>query len=119
MDNAEFAGSAEAVGLPAEEKKLATIVYVLQAVGFFSVITALIGVIINHIKKGEMTNEIIKSHFSWQLRTFWWGLLWSALAIIAATFTLGIGGFLFIPVFVWLVYRVVKGWMRLNDGKSV
>lgn len=119
MDSAVTNASADSPALPAEEKKLATIVYALQAVGFFLGLTALVGVIINHLKKGDMKDDVIRSHFSWQIRTFWWGVLWSVLAVIATTVTFGIGGFLFIPVFVWLVYRVVKGWIRLSDGKAV
>lgn len=106
-------------GIAENEKKLATIVYALQAIGCFTFITALIGVIMNHVKSGDLQDPVVKSHFSWQMRTFWWSFFWGVLAIIGATVTFGIGGFLFIPLFIWYIYRVVKGWLRLNDGKTV
>ena len=89
-----------ATGINQSEKQFALIVYILQAVSIFIGITSIVGVIMNHVKSGSLTDPVIKSHNSWQIRTFWWMLL-------------------FLVPLVWYTYRVVKGIMRLNDGKSI
>ncbi len=108
-----------ATGINQSEKQFALIVYILQAVSIFIGITSIVGVIMNHVKSGSLTDPVIKSHNSWQIRTFWWMLLWSVLCMIATTVTFGIGAILFLVPLVWYIYRVVKGIMRLNDGKSI
>lgn len=102
-----------------KEKSLATIVYVLQVISLFVGVTSIIGVIMNYVKRGELTDEVIKAHFSWQIRTFWWSLVFSVICLILTTVTFGIGGISFIFLAIFYIYRVVKGWMRLNDGKAV
>lgn len=124
MENANVAETqtqaAEAsTGINQSEKQFALIVYILQAVSIFIGITSIVGVIMNHVKSGSLTDPVIKSHNSWQIRTFWWMLLWSVLCMIATTVTFGIGAILFLIPLVWYIYRVVKGIMRLNDGKSI
>ncbi|MFB2763420.1 DUF4870 family protein [Marinobacter shengliensis] len=106
-------------GINQSEKQFALIVYILQAVSIFIGVTSIVGVIMNHVKSGSLTDPVIKSHNSWQIRTFWWMLLWSALCMILATVTLGLGAILILVPLVWYIYRIVKGVMRLNDGKSV
>jgi len=108
-----------ATGINQSEKQFALIVYILQAVSIFIGITSIVGVIMNHVKSSSLTDPVIKSHNSWQIRTFWWMLLWSVLCMIATTVTFGIGAILFLVPLVWYIYRVVKGIMRLNDGKSI
>jgi uncharacterized membrane protein len=116
---AESQAQATPAGVNQSEKQFSLIVYILQAVSIFIGITGIIGVIMNHVKSGSITDPVIKSHNSWQIRTFWWMLLWGVLCMILATVTLGIGGFLFLVPLVWYIYRVVKGIMRLNDGQAI
>lgn len=106
-------------GINAEEKQLATIVYVLQAVAVFIGLTSIVGVIMNYVKRGDLQNEVVRSHFNYQIRTFWWTLVWSILSAIFTAVTFGFGAISFLVVLVWYIYRVVKGWIRLNDAKSV
>jgi uncharacterized membrane protein len=115
----ENQGSGTVSGINQSEKQFALIVYILQAVSILIGITSLIGVIMNHVKSGSLTDPVIKSHNSWQIRTFWWMVLWSVLCMILTTFTFGIGAFLFLIPFVWYIYRVVKGIMRLNEGQTI
>ena len=107
------------IGINQSENHFARIVYILQAVSIFVGITSIVGVIMNHVKSGSLTDPVIQSHNSWQIRTFWWMLLWSALCMILTTVTFGIGAVLFLVPLVWYIYRIVKGIMRLNDGKPV
>jgi uncharacterized membrane protein len=101
----------------AEIKKLTYVVYILQALSFVFLITAVAGIIINYIKQDDVKGSWLESHFEWQKRTFWYGLLWMALA--ALSFFLLIQWVIFPIVAVWLVYRIAKGWVYLVDGKEL
>lgn len=80
---------------------------------------SILAVILNYVKQGEARGTWIESHFRWQIRTFWYGLLWVVLCALFVIFTLGIGlVIVWLPlgvVAVWFVYRVARGWMRLSS----
>jgi uncharacterized membrane protein len=99
------------------EKTTAIAVYALQAASFLFVITLLIGVIINYVKRDDVKGTWLESHFRWQIRTFWFSLLWVTLGILT-TFIL-IGYIILFINAVWLIYRIAKGWLRLHDGKPL
>ena len=84
---------------------------------------SIIAVILNYVKRSEVRGTWLESHFRWQIRTFWFGLLWVSLcvAFIIATFGLGIlvAWFPLGLVSLWFIYRVVRGWMRLSARKSM
>ena len=98
-------------------KNLATAVYALQAASFFVGITAIVAVVINYVKLDDVKGTWLESHFRWQIRTFWYGLLWGVVGVL--TFILIVGWFILIADAVWIIYRIVKGWLNLNDGKEV
>jgi uncharacterized membrane protein len=107
--------SAQSVALTG--RNTVQLVYVLQAVGFLIGITWIAGVIVNYVKQDEVKGSWLESHFRWQMRTFWFGLLWGVLGGI--TTLVGIG-FLIIAVnYIWLIYRVVKGWLDLSSNKPM
>jgi len=98
-------------------RNIAVAVYILQAVSFFvGGITGLVGVIINYVKLDEVTGTWVEPHFRWQIKTFWIGLLWSVIGIITAPFI--IGWFILLGISIWVIYRIVKGALALNDGKT-
>jgi uncharacterized membrane protein len=98
-------------------KNITMVVYVLQALSFLWGVTAIIGIVINYIKRDDVRGTVYESHFDWQIRTFWWGLVWCAVGMVLA---LALVGFLILFVaWVWMIYRVVKGWLKLNEGKPV
>jgi len=99
------------------EKKIATIVYALQAASFLLTVTFIAAVIINYVKKDDVEGTWVASHFRWQMRTFWFALLWGSVGIIL--FFLGIGYFILIGVAIWVIYRIAKGWLALADGKAM
>ena len=101
-------------------KDITTLVYLLQAIAFVG-FTPVIGVIINYFKKSEVTGSILESHFRWQIRTFWWGLLWFSLASFLIFIWIGIpiGYPMLAILFVWWAYRLVRGWLRLNKGRPM
>jgi len=82
---------------------------------------SIVAVILNYAKRAEARGTFLESHFRWQIRTFWFTLLWCAIGgVLIATF---VGVVLAIPLFVvvgiWVAYRVVRGWLALSEGKPV
>jgi len=98
-------------------KNIATAVYALQAASFIFGITYFIAIIINYVKREDAQGTWIESHFRWQIRTFWFGLLWFVLG--GLTFFIVIGWFILFAAALWLIYRILKGWLNLNDGKPM
>jgi uncharacterized membrane protein len=97
-------------------RNIAVAVYVLQALSFFvGGITGLAGVIINYIKMDEVRGTWIEPHFRWQVRTFWIGLLWGVIGFVTSFII--IGWFILLGVAIWVIYRIVKGALALNDGR--
>jgi len=84
---------------------------------------SIIAVILNYVKRSEARGTWLESHFRWQIRTFWYGLLWVGLCGLFVVLTLGIGILIaWLPlafVGVWFVYRVVRGWLALRDGRPM
>jgi len=84
-------------------------------------VPSIVAVVLNYVKRGEARGTFLESHFRWQIRTFWFTLLWCAIgAVLFATI---IGALVAIPLFVvvgvWVIYRVVRGWLALKDGKPI
>ena len=119
---------------------LVTLTHVIYGLHAFSLLTGIIGaativaafltgwpsiiaVILNYAKRGEARGTWLDSHFRWQIRTFWFGLLWVVLCGLFVVMTLFIGLLIvWLPLFVvglWLIYRVVRGWLRLVDGQPL
>jgi len=98
-------------------KTLTTVVYALQAASFFVGITAIVAIVINYVKIDDIRGTWLESHFRWQIRTFWFGLLWGVIGAI--TFILVIGWIILAADAIWVIYRIVKGWLNLNDGKEM
>lgn len=98
-------------------RTVAIVGYVLQAAGFFLGITWIAAVILAYVKKDDAAGTWLESHFRWQIRTFWWGLLWGAIGAVLAFVLIGFG-VLFADA-VWIIYRIVKGWLRLAERREV
>ena len=84
---------------------------------------SIIAVVINYVKRGDVRGTWLESHFRWQIRTFWFGLLWVALCMLFVVLTLGIGLLIaWLPlaiVGVWFIYRIARGWLRLMDRRPM
>ncbi|WP_349557641.1 hypothetical protein [Marinobacter sp. NFXS9] len=92
-------------------------VYILQALSFFvGGISGLVGVIINYVKMDDVTQTWVEPHFRWQIKTFWIGL--AGMLIGAITLPIIIGWFILLVIPIWVIYRIVKGALALNDGKA-
>lgn len=86
---------------------------------------SIIAVIINYVKRSEVRGTWLESHFSWQIRTFWFALLWAVIVgLISLPLTvivIGIGTWVagMFLLGVWAIYRVARGWMRLNARQTM
>jgi uncharacterized membrane protein len=116
---------------------LTQVIYALHA---FSLLTGIIGtatvigafltgwpsiiaVVLNYVKRSEVRGTWLESHFRWQIRTFWFGLLWVALCTLFVILTLGIGLLIaWLPlgiVAIWFIYRIARGWLALNSRRPM
>lgn len=108
-------------------RTVAHIIYGLQAASVFVFVTGLIAIVLAHVKMPEAKGTWVESHLRWQIRTFWYGLAAALIALVLMVVMLMnlIPGFLLIwylylfAAMVWLIYRVVRGWLRLADNKSI
>ena len=98
-------------------KTLTTVIYALYAVSLFIGITAIVAIVLNYIKREEAQGTWLESHFTWQIRTFWWSLAWFVLGWI--TFLILIGWVVWGVAYIWFIYRIAKGWINLNDNKPM
>ncbi len=123
---------------PVVSQDLITLTHIIYALHAFSVLTgmfsaafivtafltgwpSIIAVIINYVKRNEVRGSFLDSHFSWQIRTFWWSLLWVVIAgLLIATFIgMVIGVPLMIVVGLWILYRIIRGWLALLGRKAM
>lgn len=118
-------------------RTLTLILYVLYIIAIFSGgLLAIVALVINYIKRDDVRGSIVESHFTWQIRTFWWYLIWNIIAfvpflflfftcenvdvfagvaLIATTFCLLVVGISWL----WIVYRAILGMIRLNDHQPM
>ncbi len=124
---------------PTRSSRRAHVVYALHTLGLVigafgtaSVIGAflfgwpsIIAVIINYVKRSEVRGTWLESHFSWQIRTFWWALLWAlVIAVVGTVFAIVLVGFAiwiigFFALGLWAIYRIARGWLRLKDRQPM
>ena len=102
-------------------KTLTMVVYALQAAGFFVGITWIVAVVINYVKKQEVKGTWLESHFRWQIRTFWFALLWLVVGAILVVTVIGIplAWILVALVGLWVLYRMTRGLARLMNQQAM
>lgn len=111
-------GTAKSTEELAGLKNVTMVVYLLQALSFLWGVTAIVGVIVNYVKRDDARGTVYESHFDWQIRTFWWGLLWGVVGVLLII-AFGLGFVVMFVAWIWAIYRVVKGWLKLSEGKPV
>jgi uncharacterized membrane protein len=101
------------------ERQLVLIVYLLYLAAYIFGITALIGVIIAHVRFPD-ANSLLRSHYQFQIRTFWISLLYLVVgAFLAFAVFPVIGVAILIWWLIWSLVRNVKGLLALNDNKPI
>ena len=123
------------IGPPEGHVRLTHVIYALHA---FSALTGLltaafiatafltgwpsiIAVIINYVKRPDVRGTYLETHFSWQIRTFWCALLWVMLMWVLVLTVIGIplAWLIGVGVGLWVLYRIIRGWLALLDGKPM
>jgi uncharacterized membrane protein len=104
-------------GKPVSDQSLTSVVYALYGLSLLAGVTGLVAIVINYVKRDDVRGTWLESHFRWQIRTFWFSLLWGVIGV-ALVFVF-VGFAILFADLVWFIYRVVKGWTRLNDGKPM
>lgn len=88
-------------------------------------VVGIVAIIIAYVKRDEAAGSWLASHFRWQVRTFWWSLLWATLgALVLVTLGLILIG---IPIAfaiwaadtIWVIYRVVRGYLLFHESQPV
>ncbi len=119
-------------------ESLITLTHVIYALHAFSAFTGLlspaliltafltgwpsiIAVIVNYAKRSDVRGTWLDSHFGWQIRTFWYALLWLVLGMVAFLTAIGIPLALLVWVVtgLWVLYRIARGWMALSEQKPM
>lgn len=99
------------------ERTTLLIAYILHGLGVFNGLTAIAGVIVNHLKVNETRSQFVSSHHRWLIRTFWWGLLWAVVSWLLTFVLVGLLGFLVLAV--WWIYRIVRGVLNYTERKPM
>lgn len=98
-------------------RTLTIVIYALYAASLLFGMTAVVAIVMNYVKREDVAGTYLESHFRWQIRTFWFALLWGALGML--TYILFIGWLILFADLVWFIYRIVKGWLYLNEGRPM
>ena len=82
---------------------------------------SIIAVILNYVKRGATRGTYLDSHFGWQIRTFWYAVLWALIGLVLIFTVIGvvIGVPLLLLLGLWVLYRVARGWVTLAHGKPM
>jgi uncharacterized membrane protein len=86
---------------------------------------SIIAVIMNYARRAATQGTYLESHFRWQIRTFWYAVLWSVViwAVSVPLMLILIGIPLFIighfALAIWIIYRVARGWLALRDKRAM
>jgi uncharacterized membrane protein len=95
------------------------------ATAFLFGLPSIIAVVMNYIRRSDANGTYLESHFSWQLRTFWFALLWvTVVFLLSLPLFFILVGFVTFPIGifiigVWVIYRVARGWLKLKDGQPI
>jgi uncharacterized membrane protein len=117
---------------------LVTLAHVIYALHAFSAVTGLvtaalvvtafltgwpsiIAVILNYVKRSDVRGTWLDSHFSWQIRTFWWSLLWVVVGFVLFITLIGIpiAYVLWVATGIWVLYRIIRGWLALTSERPM
>jgi uncharacterized membrane protein len=117
---------------------LITLTHVIYGLHAFSAVTALVGtativfgfltgwpsiiaVVLNYAKRSDVRGTYLDSHFSWQIRTFWYALVWALVAVVLFVTLVGIPvAYLVIwGAGIWVLYRIARGWMALLERQPM
>ena len=106
-------------------RKVALFDYLLHIAGLlFSMgLLSVVALIVNYVKRGDAPGTLYEAHMNWMISTFWWTLFWVVVSfipsLVLSVVSFGLLSFLFVIPGVWYLYRMLKGLLRLIDGRSI
>jgi uncharacterized membrane protein len=88
---------------------------------FVGSVPSILAVILNYVKRSEARGTWVESHYRWQIRTFWFAIVWVAVAGLLFVTLIGIpiAIAILIAITAWLIYRIARGWLRLRDHRPM
>jgi len=117
---------------------MVTVTHLIYALHGFAVFTGLVGsatiigsfvaslpsiaaIVLNYWNQATVRGTWLESHFRWQIRTFWFAVLWVVVAVVMLLTVIGIPFALLVMglVGLWLLYRVVRGWLALSGQRGM
>lgn len=118
------------------------VTYLLYVVSYFTAgLLWIVPIVMNYVKRHDADGTWLATHFDWQIKTFWYSIVWFAIATLLIVFAVGglgvgimadsgnlaigsvlltgLGLMIMIFTFVWHLYRIIRGWIALTDGRPV
>jgi len=92
---------------------------------FIGSVPSIIALIMNYVKRGDARGTWVESHYRWQIRTFWFAVLWFLVAVLIfavlgiVLIGIPIGIAILVAVTLWVIYRIARGWLRLRDRRPM
>ena len=88
---------------------------------FVGSLPSIVAVILNYVKRGDARGTWVYAHYQWQIRTFWFTVLWALIgwALIFTVIGVVVGVPILIALTLWLIYRIGRGWLRLRDRRPM
>ena len=88
---------------------------------FVGGLPSIVAVIMNYARRSATRGTYLESHFRWQIRTFWYALLWALVCgltmVTIIDIPLAMIGLAALGI--WIAYRVIRGWLSLKDGRPM
>lgn len=113
-------------GGAAGDLTMAHVIYGLYALAVVNGLTAIVGLVIAYVKRGNPAEAVADSHYTWQIRSFWYAIvlgIFASILTIILVFIPVIGWMAIVAVwlllFAWYVWRIAKGWIRLGDRQGM
>ena len=84
-------------------------------------VPSIIAIVINYLKREEARGTYLESHFRWQIRTFWFAVVWCLIGTMLVVTFVGIPLALaiFFGTGIWVIYRIARGWLALRDRRPM
>jgi uncharacterized membrane protein len=88
---------------------------------FIGGIPSIVAVVMNYARRSATRGTYLESHFRWQLRTFWFAVLWACVSVLVMLTIIGIlAGLAGLGALtIWIIYRLVRGWLALRDKRPM
>ena len=88
---------------------------------FLSGWPSILAVLLNYIKRDATRGTYLESHFRWQIRTFWFTLLWLVVGAVLVVTIIGIplAWVLVVLIGLWVLYRMLRGLGRLMNQDAM